>query len=118
MPSVFLNGTIDEYVKPFRQSILRKIDFQIEQPEDTEIYEQPYFTYSILPLKKDLLLKGGFQSEKYFDKETVRSLFEIDSETEFYIREKYHDVLAKIRFAYMSAGVIICCRNINIRYAV
>lgn len=91
----FINESIDEYVKPFRQSILRKIDFQIELPEGTEIYEQPYFTYSILPLKKDLLLKGGFQSEKYFDKETVRSLFEIDPETEFYIREKYHDVLAK-----------------------
>lgn len=91
----FIDGTIDEYVKPFRQSILRKVDFQIELPADTEVYDQPDFTYSALPLKKDLLLKGGFQSEKYFDEETVRSLFEIDPETESYIRKKYHDILVK-----------------------
>ena len=91
----FINESIDEYVKPFRQSILRKVDFQIELPEGTEVYDQPDFTYSALPLKKDLLLKGNFQSEKFFDKETVRSLFEIDPETESYIRKKYHDILAK-----------------------
>lgn len=91
----FIDGTIDEYVKPFRQSILRKVDFQLELPPDTEVYDQPDFTYSALPLKKDLLLKGGFQSEKYFDEETVRSLFEIDPETESYIRKKYHDILVK-----------------------
>lgn len=84
-----------EYLRSFLKSIFRKIDFQEQHPENVEIFCEPRFTYSALPFKKDIVLKGYFQSEQYFDKELVRSLFEIDPETESYIRKKYGAILRK-----------------------
>lgn len=87
--------TATEYVKPYQKSILRKIDFQDYIPENVEVYNESHFEYDPLPIKPNLILKGGFQSNKYFDKDLVRTLFEIDSETELYIRNRYNDILAK-----------------------
>lgn len=89
------SGTITEYVKPFQQSVLRKIDFLDFMPENVEVYTESGFVYNPLPLKRDLILKGCFQSEKYLDRETVRSLFEIDQETDVYIKNKYGHILNK-----------------------
>lgn len=85
-------GTLD-YIKPFRKTIFRKVDFQENFPENVETYSQPTFTYSPLPLQNNLILNGGFQSEKYFDRDLARSLFEIDEETEAYIKNKYSSIL-------------------------
>ena len=82
-----------EYVKPFRQSILRNIDFSDIYPENQKICLESDFTYQPLPEEKDLLLKGYFQSEKYFDEELVKHLFEIDIENETYIQKKYGHIL-------------------------
>ncbi|WP_293712637.1 alpha-1,2-fucosyltransferase [uncultured Parabacteroides sp.] len=87
------NCSISEYVKPFQKSILRNIDFSNQYPENLKVYQEPDFPYRILPREKDLLLKGYFQSERYFDEEVVRDLFHIDTETFSYIREKYGHLL-------------------------
>ena len=84
-----------EYVKPFRQSILRNIDFSDIYPKNQKIYQEPDSAYLPLPEEKDLLLKGYFQSEKYFDKELVRELFSIDTEMATYLHNKYGHVLAR-----------------------
>lgn len=84
-----------EYVKPFRQSILRNIDFSDIYPKNQKIYQEPDFAYKPLPEEKDLLLKGCFQSEKYFDEELVRELFCIDIETASYLHNKYSHVLVR-----------------------
>lgn len=84
-----------EYVEPFRQSILRNIDFSDEYPKNQKIYQEPDFAYGPLPEETDLLLKGCFQSEKYFDEELVRELFSIDTEMAAYLHNKYGHVLAR-----------------------
>lgn len=87
------NCSISEYVKPFQKSILRNIDFSNRYPENLKVYQEPDFPYRILPREKDLLLKGYFQSERYFDEKVVRDLYRIDTETFSYIREKYGHLL-------------------------
>ena len=82
-----------EYIKPFRQSILRNIDFSDIYPKNQRIYQEPDCAYQPLPEEKNLLLKGYFQSEKYFDEELVKYLFEIDIENETYIQKKYGHIL-------------------------
>lgn len=87
------NCLLVDYLKPFRKSILRRIDFSDKYPKNQDVYEEKDFTFKALPLQNNLILKGYFQSEKYFDKKLVRYLFEIDQETESYIREKYGHIL-------------------------
>lgn len=81
-----------DYLKPFQKSILRKISFENKYPENTTEYNEISYVYSALPLRDNLVLKGYFQSEKYFDKELVSSLFEMDPETETYIQGKYGNI--------------------------
>lgn len=82
-----------EYAGQFKQSIFRKIDFQDMNPENLFLYEEPCFEYRQIPLQSDMILDGFFQSERYFDKELVRALFEIDEDTRSYIDHKYRSVL-------------------------
>lgn len=82
-----------DYLKPFQKTILRKVDFLDSYPEDVAEYKEIGFSYDALPLQDHLILKGILQSEKYFDKELVRSLFEIDPETKAYICKKYGHIL-------------------------
>lgn len=93
--SLSFSGTVEEHIKPYRQSVLRNIDFQNYLPEKVPVYSQPSLGYTPLPLQKEILLKGGFQSEKYFDKELVQDLFKIDPETELYIWSKYEQILTR-----------------------
>lgn len=85
----------DKYVKSLDKTILRKFDMQEQFPENVIVYNQPDFRYAPLPAEKEIVLKGGFQSEKYFDKDLVRSLFEIDQETNSYINDKFGHILSK-----------------------
>ena len=82
-----------EYADQFKQSIFRKIDFQETFPENLFIYKEPCFKYRQIPLQSDMIIDGFFQSEKYFDKELVRALFEIDEDIRSYINQKYRSVL-------------------------
>lgn len=82
-------------IEPYKKSILRKIDFAEEIPQNQVFYHEPYFHYRTLPSNPDLTIKGYFQSEKYFDKKLVRQLFEVDEDTKSYIERKYGDLLRK-----------------------
>lgn len=87
------NCLLVDYLKKFQKSILRRIDFEDIYPQNATEYNEINFSYDPLPLQDNLILKGFFQSEKYFDEKLVRHLFEIDAETETYIREKYGHIL-------------------------
>lgn len=84
---------MSEYVEPFRRSILRNVDLSDQFPENQKVYKEPTFHYRALPAEKDILLKGFFQSEKYFDEKVVRDLFRIDPDTLSYIQKKYGYIL-------------------------
>ena len=80
---------IPEYLKQFRDNLLRKVTILDEEPSGIEVYEEPFFHYQPLPLQQPLYIKGFFQSPKYFEERVVRNLFEVDPQTLAYIREKY-----------------------------
>lgn len=58
-------------------------------------YDEPHFHYTKLPNKKNMLINGYFQSEKYFadKKELIRSIFEFPNT----VVDKIDKVLEKIR---------------------
>lgn len=78
-----------DYVKPFRDNILRNISIAERVPEDVVEYKQHGFEYSPIPFSNNILIKGFFQSEKFFDKELVTDLFSIDESSRMYIMNKY-----------------------------
>lgn len=86
---------LSDYLTPFRDNILRKVQIVTEVPAGCEEYNEPFMHYCPLPEKDKLVLSGYFQSEAYFDEQAVRDLFSIDPATEAYIRTKYGQVLDK-----------------------
>lgn len=89
------NCSLSEYLNQFRNNILRNIDLVSSVPSEIAEYKEPTFEYSPLPVKDEIMLNGLFQSEKYFDKELVRNLFSIDTNTCEYIVKKYGLILDK-----------------------
>lgn len=87
------NCLLSEYLEPFQTNIFRKIVMQEHYPAEAAVYQETAFQYAPLPEENNLVLKGYFQSERYFDKEVVRRLFEIDDVTKEYIERKYGAVL-------------------------
>jgi hypothetical protein len=59
-----------------------------------EIYEEQKYSYTQLPRKDNLLLKGYFQTQKYFlhNSEYIRDLFIETEEVESYIKNKYQNI--------------------------
>lgn len=82
-----------KYLEPFRKTILRKIVFSENFPSNVDVYKEISFSYNPLPEQENMILKGYFQSEKYFDKAFVRDLFQINPETKNYILQKYGHIL-------------------------
>lgn len=74
-----------------------------------EIYEEPRFSYTQLPKRDNLLLKGYFQAQKYFlhNSEYIRHLFAETKEIESYIKNKYQNIDFGKVSRYTYAEVII-----------
>lgn len=89
------NCPLSEYLNQFRNNILRNIDLISVVPNEITEYKEPAFEYSPLPYKNEIMLNGLFQSEKYFDKEFVRDIFSIDTNTHEYILNKYGSILSQ-----------------------
>lgn len=87
--ALICDNSFSSELKSYQKSILYQIDFQDVYPENVMVYNETGFLYEKLPLQDNLILKGYFQSEKYFDKKLVYDLFKIDSNTEKYIRDNY-----------------------------
>jgi hypothetical protein len=69
----------------YPSTIFSKIN-QIESLEQINlvgVYQEPSMLYSTLPPIDNLLLDGYFQTEKYFDTETVKNLFDIPKNEEY-----------------------------------
>lgn len=82
-----------EYLKPFKNNIFRNIKIVEGIPEDSVEFNQQGFEYSPIPYQENILLKGYFQSEKYFGKNFIKNLFAIDSSSYEYIENKYGHLL-------------------------
>lgn len=87
--------SLSDYLAPFRENLLRNVEFVSEIPADCEAYHESCFHYQPLPEKDNLVLNGFFQSEKYFNEQAIRELFCMDADTEAYIQTKYRSLLDK-----------------------
>lgn len=72
-------------------NILNKIQFVDRLPTPYVVYTEPNFHYDSIPYMEgtNLVLDGGFQSEKYFEnnKNTIVDLFKVPKEIEKHIKE-------------------------------
>jgi len=82
-------------VESYLNNILRNI--RISTPVTEKVYDEPHFTYTVLPYIKNCLYLGYFQCEKYFkhNRQSILNLFSITDELNIYITNKYSDILNK-----------------------
>lgn len=96
---------VSEYVKQFQDNIFQNINIELSKPGDYFHYIEPEYTYDEIPYHDNIRTKGWFQSEKYFDKELVRELFQIPFEIKEYIDSKYgHLFKEKINSLHIRRG--------------
>lgn len=84
-----------EYIEPFRKNIFRNVKIIEGIPEESVEFCQKGFEYSPIPYKENIILKGYFQSEKFFDKSYVKDLFKVDNITRTYVESKYGHLLSQ-----------------------
>ena len=80
---------------PYRQNVFRNLNIELPPSKVEFIYREPSFRYTPFPTKKNMLVEGYFQSEKYFkhNTELIRETFTITEEMENYINLKYYRLL-------------------------
>lgn len=90
------NCYIKDYIKQFKDNILRKVSIQEGRPQEECFYYYDIdFVYKEIPFHENILLYGTFHSYKYFDKQLVKELFEISSKEKEYILNKYGHILSQ-----------------------
>jgi len=82
-----------DFLEQFRSTILRNVTIEPGIPECAEVVKEQQFAYTPIPFVDNSRIEGFFQSEKYFDTDEVKRIFEIDSESRDYILSKYGDLL-------------------------
>jgi hypothetical protein len=89
------NGeTLYDYLQQFKNKILRKVDINPGFPNSySNIHEEKNFEFTPITYTSEILLKGFYQSYKYFDTQLVQNLYNIDPETYSYIVGKYGHIL-------------------------
>jgi len=89
------NIRIHTHLNNYLENIFSKIKFTDKKILTTETYDEPYFHYKKIDYKPNLRLNGYYQSEKYFfhNRKKIIDLFEINSETESYLQDKYGELL-------------------------
>jgi len=77
------------------ENIFRLVPF-VDCPQPTDVYKEPHHHYAEIPYRKNMMLFGYFQSEKYFEdyQEEIRNLFSPDKTTKEYLLRKYGSELS------------------------
>jgi hypothetical protein len=87
------NCSLYDYLQQFKSNILRNVTIKPGTPDFEGHYEEEQYAYTAIPYKDNSLVEGFFQSERYFEKETVRQIFDIDDDSKAYITQKYGHLL-------------------------
>jgi len=85
---------LSKYIDPFKDIFYKNVKFIYQKPEIKNSYNEPNYTFNKLPYENDIYLSGWFQSEKYFDKELVRDMYQIPEDIKTYIQNKYGYILS------------------------
>jgi hypothetical protein len=82
--------------KHYSKNVFRKLNFDNVKATSIEFeYQEQNFEYSEIPKYKNVLLKGYYQSEKYFinNKDIIYDLFKPDEKIKNKIQKKYGSLL-------------------------
>ena len=85
-------------IEEYQNNIFRNLDFRQISTNNFDFYnEESELKYNKIPYKKNLFLKGYFQSEKYFinNREKLLQIFESSQEIKEYINIKYKHLFEK-----------------------
>jgi len=87
------NCTIFEYIQQFSNSIFKNIKVINYQPAFCQYFRQEGAQFNPINYCNNIYLHGTFQSEKYFEHDTTRNLFRIQSELKNSLQQRYGYVL-------------------------
>ena len=80
----------------YTENILNKIKFLgVNELKLEAVYQEPNFHFNKLPYTNNMMLRGYFQSEKYFAHHTekIREVFKPTPEIKKYVEDKYSFIL-------------------------
>lgn len=81
------NCYLPDYIKQFNNTILRKVQYVDNLPQNARIIEECCLADIVFDQAEDIILKGYFA--KQFDRELIKDLFLIDQVSDNYIHHKY-----------------------------
>ena len=88
---------IEAYQQALKNSdtFFRDIEILNYIPDGIKVYSEPFFHYSEIPFVsgEDLVIKGYFQSYKYFNREEVLKQFVVPEDVKLSIKENYPEIL-------------------------
>ncbi|WP_167335390.1 alpha-1,2-fucosyltransferase [Pedobacter kyungheensis] len=79
----------------YKDTFFKGFDILNYIPDGIPVYEEPFYHYNSVPYTEgtDLIIKGYFQSHRYFDRSLVLKQYSIDDNTIFFIEKKYPEIL-------------------------
>lgn len=90
------NCTVFEYIQQYRHTFFKDITVLRETPADIVPFKQDKNgLYKQIEYCNNIYLSGTFESEKYFDLDLVRNLFQIPAEIKINLLKHYGNILAK-----------------------
>jgi hypothetical protein len=88
---------VEEYQESLKYSATFFKGFPILNyiPDGIQIYEEPFYNYNQIPYTPgtDLIIKGYFQSYRYFERNQVLCQFSIDEKSNSFIMANYPEVI-------------------------
>ncbi len=91
------NCSLYEYIGKYKDTIFRNFTIMKYPPQTDKVftYEEPTFTYNDIKIDtdKDILLKGYFQSSKYFNNNIVKQLFAMPNCIREFLNDNYSELL-------------------------
>lgn len=84
-------------INMYKDTLFKDLPIVKHLPENIEVYEEPCFTFNAIPYNKEknLLIKGYFQSYKYFDRDKVLQLYSCPPHVEKDIFERFGNILSR-----------------------
>jgi Glycosyl transferase family 11 len=89
------NCIIYEYIQQFKNNIFKNIIILTKVPNDCQYFNQEGGLFKPIQYYNNIYLRGTFQSEKYFDQELTRKLFQIPLDLRDSLQQRYGHILVK-----------------------
>lgn len=78
-------------LETYKKNIFHNVKFTNKKPH--HFYNEKSFEYTPIDYKSNIILRGYFQSEKYFNREKILDLYKIDNTSYEFIKNNIKEVL-------------------------